>query len=379
MSVRLFIEKNSMKKLNAEVKVIAFYLPQYHPIPENDKWWGKGFTEWTNVGKAKKYFLGHNQPRIPADLGYYDLRIPQVRQAQANLAQEAGIVAFCYWHYWFGNGKQLLEMPIQEVVRLGEPNFPFCLGWANHSWINKSWDRDEKLISKPKVLLEQKYPGKKDIDDHFFKMLPVFKDGRYYKIHKRLVFLIFKPSDIPDFKYFKTRWNELANENGLPGFFFIANSMNTSDLGYDEYDAISLCTLYRPFGVETSIKNKILRFVLRGISFVFGYSLNVIRYSEATKKMLTPHFKEDRIYPNIIPNWDDSPRRKMGTFIFKNSTPELFKRYVKQVLQYLSEKKEEDKIIFLKSWNEWAEGNYLEPDIKWGKAYIRALREALEE
>ena len=132
--------------MSSKVKVIAFYLPQFHPIPENDEWWGKGFTEWTSVGRAKKYYRGHYQPRVPADLGYYDLRLPQVRQQQADLAKEAGISAFCYWHYWFGNGKQLLENPLQEVVKLGEPDFPFCLGWANHTWLNKSWNREKQTV-----------------------------------------------------------------------------------------------------------------------------------------------------------------------------------------------------------------------------------------
>ena len=171
-----------MQNLNFKTKVIAFYLPQFHPFPENDKWWGKGFTEWTNVGNAKKMFKGHYQPRVPADLGYYDLRLPQVREEQAELAKEAGVAAFCYWHYWFGNGKQLMDMPLQEVLRLGKPDFPFCLGWANHSWVSTNWNI-EKSSFIPQTLMEQKYPGEQDIVDHFYKMLPAFKDKRYFRIH----------------------------------------------------------------------------------------------------------------------------------------------------------------------------------------------------
>ena len=129
-------------------KVIAYYLPQYHPIPENNKWWGNGFTEWTNVGKAKPLFKGHYQPRVPADLGYYDLRLPDVRQAQADLAKKAGVTAFCYWHYWFGKDKELLEMPLNEVVRLGKPDFPFCIAWANHSWERKDGTRMQTNCQK---------------------------------------------------------------------------------------------------------------------------------------------------------------------------------------------------------------------------------------
>jgi hypothetical protein len=367
--------------MNKKARVIAFYLPQFHPIPENDEWWGKGFTEWTNVGKAKKYFRGHEQPKVPADLGYYDLRLPQVRQAQAELAKEAGVTAFCYWHYWFGNGKQLLEQPIQEVVRLKEPDFPFCLGWANHSWIRNNWNSEKNPFNHA-ILIKQEYPDKKDIDDHFYKMLPAFTDKRYFKIHGRLLFVIYKPFDIPDFVYFKTRWNELAHINDLPGFFFVANSENTSNLDneiYKKYDAISLNRTFSVWKIDQSLKWRFFSRILRNISRIVGYPLNVVTYAKAIQKMDTPAFKEKNIFPNIIPNWDPSPRRGIGSYIYKNSTPNLFKKHVKQTLSHLIDKEDEDKIIFLKSWNEWAEGNYMEPDLKWGKKYITALREALEE
>jgi hypothetical protein len=306
--------------------------------------------------------------------------LPQVRQAQADLAKEAGITAFCYWHYWLGNGKQLLELPLQEVVRLGEPDFPFCLGWANHSWINKSWNSDKQTII-PKILIKQTYPGAKDIDDHFYKMLPVFKDKRYFKIDGKLLFVIYKPVDIPDFKYLKNRWNELAKQNDLPYFFFVANSEDISDIYngiYNMYDAISLCRIYAPWDVEQSFILRCFRFITRNISRITGYSLNVVDYAKAIRKIDTSIFQNKRIYPTIIPNWDNSPRRGPGAYIYKNSTPALFKKHVKQTLSHLIDKKDEDKIVFLKSWNEWAEGNYMEPDLKWGKEYITALHEALE-
>ena len=148
-----------------EARIIANYLPQFHPIPENDKFWGKGFTEWTNVAKAKPFFKGHYQPRIPADLGFYDLRLPEIREQQAQLAREAGVEGFCYWHYWFGNGKQLLERPFQEVVASGKPDFPFCLCWANHDWSNRSWKKDSKLDA---MIAKQEYLGEKDHTEHFY-------------------------------------------------------------------------------------------------------------------------------------------------------------------------------------------------------------------
>ena len=171
-------------------KIIAFYLPQYHPVKENNEWFGEGFTEWTNVAKAKPLFKGHDQPRVPRDLGFYDLRIPEVRAKQAELAKEAGVDAFCYYHYWFGNGKKLLEMPLERVVELGEPNFPFCVCWANHSWYKKDWNPDTKVLTE-NLLVEQTYPGDKDIIEHFLYLLPAFKDPRYYKIDGRLVFFFF--------------------------------------------------------------------------------------------------------------------------------------------------------------------------------------------
>ena len=159
-----------------KARVIAFYLPQYHPFKENDEWWGKGFTEWTNVGRAKPLFRGHYQPRVPADLGYYDLRMPEVREKQVNLAKEAGIEGFCYWHYWFGNGRRLMESVFDEVLISGKPDFPFCLGWANHSWFAKTWDKDGK---KDKLLIEQQYLGIEDFKTHFGYALKAFKDPRY--------------------------------------------------------------------------------------------------------------------------------------------------------------------------------------------------------
>ena len=179
-----------------KVEIIAFYLPQFHPMPDNDEWWGKGFTEWTNVGKAKALFKGHNQPRVPADLGYYDLRLPIVREQQVELAKEAGVTAFCYWHYWFGNGKRLMADIFNEVLKTGKPDFPFCLGWANHSWYAKNWNSDG--TSTNKLLIEQIYPGIDDEKMHFAFLLKAFKDPRYVKIDNKPFLLIFDPISIPE-------------------------------------------------------------------------------------------------------------------------------------------------------------------------------------
>ena len=204
----------------SDIKVIALYLPQFHPTPDNDEWWGKGFTEWTNVGKAKPLFPGHYQPKVPADLGYYDLRLPEVREQQAQLAKEAGIYGFCYYHYWFGHGKQELELPFNEVLASGKPDFPFMLCWANESWHAKFWDKDGKASSK-KMLIEQTYDDD-DIDPHFYHLLPAFKDPRYIKIDGCPAFMIYRPDEMPDPEKIIKRWQELAKQNGLLGITFMA-------------------------------------------------------------------------------------------------------------------------------------------------------------
>jgi len=192
-------------------RLIAFYLPQFHPIPENDQWWGPGFTEWTDVAKAKPLFPGHYQPHIPADLGFYDLRVPETRAAQAELARKAGIEGFCYWHYYFA-GKRLLERPFNEVLASGEPDFPFCLGWANHKWVGRQG-----------LLIDQTYPGPADHEAHFYSVLPAFHDRRYIRVKNKPLFLIFYPKGLPDAKAFIDQWQNLAVKNGLEGIHFVAN------------------------------------------------------------------------------------------------------------------------------------------------------------
>ena len=174
-----------------KARVLAYYLPQFHPVPENDKFWGPGFTEWTNVAKAKPLFRGHYQPRIPADLGFYDLRLPEVREQQAQLAREAGIEGFCYWHYWFGNGRQLLQRPFNEVLASGKPDFPFCLAWANHDWSTKSWQRGKGKVDSSVMIEKQLYPGDEDYIHHFNYVLPAFRDHRYITVDGKPLFLIF--------------------------------------------------------------------------------------------------------------------------------------------------------------------------------------------
>ncbi len=381
-----------------KARVIAYYLPQYHPIPENDKCWGKGFTEWRNVGKAKPLYKGHEQPRVPADLGYYDLRLAEVRKQQAELACDAGIEGFCYWHYWFGNGKQLLEMPFNEVLKSGEPDFPFCLGWANHSWTSKTWVAG-KTFQKDSMIMEQTYPGLDEHKEHFYAMLPAFKDKRYIKVDGKLLFVVFRPLDIPECDKFVALWNYLAKVEGLEGFHFVgvesSFGMKSTQSGKIMYD-----------GANTTKKlyDRILNVGFDGInsrgmnlahvrydSVFFFYLKKVLKkylkwggiikydYKKVTKLLFNEEDKLNNVYPTIIPNWDRSPRSGKNAIVWYNNHPCYFKEQVELALDYIKDKPDEHKILFLMSWNEWGEGNYMEPDITFGKGYIEALRSALEE
>lgn len=205
--------------MNDGNRIIALYLPQFHPIPENDGWWGKGFTEWRNVGKAQPLFRGHYQPRVPADLGYYDLRVSEAREAQAEMAKKYGVEGFCYWHYWFGNGKRLLERPFQEVLLSGSPDYPFCLAWANESW--KGFFHG---VNGRETLIEQQYGSEDDYKEHFYSLLPAFKDPRYIRVDGKPLFMIYSPLSLPDARSFISLWQKLAYENGIAGVHFVAQT-----------------------------------------------------------------------------------------------------------------------------------------------------------
>lgn len=369
-----------MKEFNPQI--LAFYLPQFYPTPENNEWYGEGFTEWTNVAKSKPCFKGHIQPKIPTNLGFYDLRVPQVRKRQAELAKEAGVTAFCYYDYWFGDGTVALDLPLKEVVRLKEPDFPFCLCWANHSWFKKSWNPDAKKLDQ-KILRKQQYLGENDYKSHFMSLLPAFRDDRYYKIEGKLVYVILAIHELPDYSLFKKVWNELAKENGLPEFYFLSYTpkielIETPPYRETEGTILSLLT-------NIQFKQNYSRFsiykdlLIRKIGEWTHKPLMLYTYKEACKYLLDPILLNDRVIPVIFPNWDYTPRRGASDLIFHNSTPELFKQHVKEAFNYIKDKPINKQIVFLKSWNEWGEGNYMEPDMEFGKGRIIALREAIEE
>lgn len=364
-----------MKK---KARLIALYLPQFYPIPENNKWWGNGFTEWTNVGKAKPLFRGHQQPRIPADLGYYDLRLNEVREAQAEMAQSAGIEGFMYWHYWFGNGRTLLERVFKEVLESGKPDFPFCLGWANHSWTTKTWSPNGQY-GPSTMIMEQLYPGEKDYADHFQYLLSAFKDKRYITVDDKPLFYIYEPGEFKDIKLFINIWQSLAKENGLKGIHFVGQTVRNTD--YKNFLELGFDAACRTGIVDVGdrIKGKRLNFILTKFRYRFKYTpLNKFKYSDIVKYITDPQIdKLENVYPMVIPNFDHSPRSGRKGLIYVDSTPNLFKKLLNKTIQLIRHKNEEHKIIILRSWNEWAEGNYVEPDLLHGTGYIDAIKEEI--
>lgn len=354
-------------------RLIAYYLPQFHPIPENDEWWGKGFTEWTNVGKAKPLFPGHQQPKVPGELGYYDLRVPETRQAQADLAREYGIEGFCYWHYWFGNGKQLLERPFNEVLESGKPDFPFCLAWANESWSGFWHGTDNR-----NTLIEQLYPGQKDIEDHFYALLQAFKDPRYIKVDGKPLINIFKPLALPDASVFIHIWKDLAVKNDLQGMYFVGQAKNeeeTYEIRKLGFDAVNLIGLNRYKAHRKQLKYSILA---KYYKLMYGCP-NIGFYKDAMRFFISGIEKQNDVFPTIVPNWDHSPRTHKEGFVLHGSSPELFSKHLLDVKKVIQDKDSEHNIVFIKSWNEWAEGNYMEPDIVFGRRYLEVMKETFSD
>lgn len=378
----------------AKARIIALYLPQFHPIPENDKNWGKGFTEWTNVVQSKPLFRHHYQPRIPADLGFYDLRLAETRIKQAEYAKNAGIEGFCYWHYWFGNGKEVLQKPLDEVVKTGEPSFPFCLGWALHDWTTKTWDKNKKAGNK--IIFKQEFPGEEDDISHFNRLLPMFKDERYIKVDGKLLFNILCPHLLPDPQKFIKLWNRLAIENGLNGFHFVGiiesmpiiNSKNIKNINETVEKNIEKMKQMGFDAVQTTNQKyaeikyrwkiaKVFFAILRRI--LPGLIVEKYNYKRIIKEFYSPSDKREDVYPQLLVGWDRSPRSGRRAIIYHMDTPENFRYAVQEALKVVENKKEEHKIIFLNSWNEWGEGAYLEPDLKYGDAKLKILKELINE
>jgi hypothetical protein len=364
-----------------KARLIPYYLPQFHPIQENDEWWGKGFTEWTNVAKAKPLFKGHYQPHLPADLGFYDLRLPETRQAQADLARDYGIEGFCYYHYWFGGGKMLLERPLNEIIASGEPDFPFCLCWANETW-SGIWFGEHN-----RILVEQRYPGREDCEKHFDYLLPAFTDDRYIKVDGKPIFQILTPSHLPDTNQMTDTLREIAHRRGLKGLFLIAGyrcpeGWNPLEHGFDAVVSSKFTQCLR---ASARPARKMATRILDSRFFTnFGrlhdrlIFSRIRRYSDLIECMkITRDYPFD-YYPSVIPNWDNTPRSGGRGFVVTDSTPDLFEGHLRDSVEYVQKYASERRIVFIKSWNEWAEGNYLEPDQMFGLKYLEAVKKAIE-
>lgn len=388
----------SQTDLKNKVRIIAFYLPQFHPIPENDAWWGKGFTEWTNVGKAKPIYRGHYQPRVPADLGYYDLRMEETKEAQAQMAREAGVEGFCYWHYWFGNGERILEGPINDVLQTKKPDFPFCIGWANHSWSTRTWNNVERRTMGT-MLREQKYLGEKDYTDFFYDSLKFFKDERYIRVDGKPLFVVYRPLEFPDIKNFIILWQKLAEQNGLSGIHFVGITETASNFNINEkfektyklarmdemdwccqrildlgFDAVNTRGMLR---AEMQVRGKFLRlFQIALKKFLKVDTLDKYSYKKLIKHLYTSTDARKDVYPTIIPQYDRSPRGGKAAVIYHGCTPDLFRKSIENLAPYIANKDKEHNIVFLMSWNEWGEGNYVEPDIVYGRGYLEAMRDS---
>lgn len=368
----------------SDLRAIAIYLPQFHPIPENDAWWGKGFTEWTNVTKARPLFQGHDQPHLPADLGFYDLRLAETREAQANLARDHGIHGFCYYHYWF-NGRRLLERPFHEVLDSGRPDFPFCLCWANENWTRR-WDGAEH-----EILVRQVYSDEDD-RNHLQWLARAFSDPRYIRVEGKPLFLVYRTSRMPDPLRSTTIWREEARRLGLGELFLVrvesfdaGTDVDPRPLGFDaamefmpDFDLL--------YGLKIRLDNRWTEpaaalGLLRGarLEKVRAFENNYIGdYETLVKNVLSREPVPYNRFRCVSPGWDNSPRlSKGGAHALVGSTPERYGRWLRAASIEAGKNPPEHRIVFLNAWNEWAEGNHLEPCRRWGRGYLEATREAL--
>lgn len=353
---------------------IAIYLPQFHPIPENDEWWGPGFTEWTNVAKARPLFNGHYQPHLPADLSFYDLRLPETRQQQADLARKYGIYGFCFYHYWF-NGRRILERPVNDVLSSGKPDFPFCLCWANENWTRR-WDGKDR-----EVLLAQHYSDDDD-ENHVRSLVKVFSDPRYIRINGRPVFSFYRASNIPDPKRAVENWRRAARAFGVGELYLCNFESERKDHGASPGWGFDAAIEFAPDSTNMPARLRRGRFwgLLRRLRLSnLAYRNHAIySYSDLVERMLAKPAISYLRYPCVTPGWDNSARRNSGAIIVHGSTPELYEKWLSQILKLFMPPTPDENLIFINAWNEWAEGNHLEPCQRFGRGYLQSTQKALE-
>lgn len=355
------------------MRALCFHLPQFHPVPENDEWWGKGFTEWRNVAKARPLFDNHYQPHLPADLGFYDLRLPEAREAQANLAREYGIHGFVYYHYWF-NGRRILERPVNAILESGKPDFPFCLCWANENWTRR-WDGHDQ-----EVLLKQDYSPEDDIA-HIRSLIPAFNDPRYIKVHGKPLFLVYRLGHLPEPEATLLRWREEAIKAGLPGLYLVNVESFSGDHGLAAKLPLDAAVEFAPdWNCLGPAKRPFHRrppwFRSRPVGPPW-WTNHISTYGDLADAMLRKPSVPYLRYRAVTPMWDNSARRKENAAIFVNSTPQRYEQWLSDVIRSFEPPTPDEDLVFINAWNEWAEGNHLEPCLKWGHAYLEATRRAL--
>ena len=350
------------------LRTVAFYLPQFHPTSENDEWWGPGFTEWDNVVRGRPRFPGHHQPHLPERLGFYDLRLPETRMAQAELASKHGIDAFCYYHYWF-HGRRVLDLPFAEVLSSGTPDQPFCLCWANESW-TRSWDG-----RSGHVLLEQRY-SQADDRQHLEALLPALTDPRYLRFEDRPVMLIYRSSQLPDPLRTTQVWREVAAAAGLELYLlrvesFLDETGDPRPLGFDA--AVD----FQPDW--SSLPESVLRkAVSRVAPRAPRVNDRVLSYRRTIDRMLRRPAPNYPRWPCVFPSWDNTARRRVGATVFHGSTPDLYEAWVRAEVERLAAAVGDgEALLFVNAWNEWGEGAHLEPDRRHGSAYLDAHHRAV--
>jgi hypothetical protein len=348
-------------KSEEEVKILAFYLPQFHPIPENDRWWGKGFTEWSRVTRARPQFAGHYQPHLPERLGFCDLRLAETRARQAALARAHGVHGFCYYYYWFG-AKTLLERPLAEMLASGEPDLPFCLCWANENWTRR-WDGAER-----ELLIEQRYGPELDaalIED----LMPFFRDRRYLRVRGAPVLLAYRPAAIPEPWATTARWRRAARAQGLPGLHLVAaltfGLQDPRPLGFDA------AVEFPPHG-ENLPANVC---AVEGIEPGFGGEIVDYRAVAARRLALPP--PPFRLYRTAMAGWDNTPRLGRRATILHGASPAIYEEWLRGLVAAARLGHPDHRLVFVNAWNEWAEGAHLEPDVRFGTGYLEATRRAL--
>lgn len=360
------------------IKTIAFYLPQFHSFPENDKWWGKGFTEWTNTKKTVPQYRGHYEPRVPLNEYYYNLLDPKTFKWQVSLAKKYGVYGFCFYHYWFGEDKKLMYKPLENYLDDKSLDFPFCLSWANETW-SRRWNGSDQDI-----LIKQDYGNKDSWTKHFNYLLPFFKDSRYITVDNKPLFVLYKPEIFPEYEQMFSLWNKLAKQAGLSGLSFAIQGAvwnNQSDV--DDH-MIDYRIMYEPGFTGTQPRSKkgvrfgITSYYWKLRSFLNKQSNVEFRsYDAYCKNILSRKVPSSKFIPGFFVNWDNTPRRGTNGSSFVGSTPEKFEKYFSALIRKTQTEYHKE-FVFINAWNEWAEGCYLEPDEHFNYGYLEALRNALK-